>query len=310
MHDLIIIGAGPAGLSAAIYAARAELDYVLIEENFVNGGQIVDTYEIDNYPGLPGISGMELAEKMAEHAEKLGAEVVNAAVEGLDLTGDVKKVMTDEGTFEAKTVIIASGASHSHLGVPGEESLSGHGVSYCATCDGAFYRGKTTVVVGGGDVAVEDAIFLARGCEKVYVVHRRDELRAVKTLQTALFALPNVEMVWDSNLKSINEGSAENGTAGKVTSVTVVNKNDGSERVIDADGVFIAVGITPRSGFVGTGIETNAGGYIIADETCETNVPGVFAAGDVRAKQLRQVVTAVADGANAVTSVQRYLLEG
>ena len=310
MHDLIIIGAGPAGLSAAIYAARAELDYVLIEENFVNGGQIIDTYEIDNYPGLPGISGMELAEKMAEHAEKLGAEVVNAAVEGLELDGPVKKVMTDEGTFEAKAVIIASGAAHSHLGVPGEEELSGRGVSYCATCDGAFYRGKTTVVVGGGDVAVEDAIFLARGCEKVYVVHRRDELRAVKTLQTALFALPNVEMVWDSNLKSINEGSAENGTAGKVTSVTVVNKYDKSERVIDTDGVFIAVGITPRSGFVGTGIETNAGGYIVAGETCETNIPGVFAAGDVRAKQLRQVVTAVADGANAVTSVQRYLLEG
>ena len=310
MHDLIIIGAGPAGLSAAIYAARAELDYVLIEENFVNGGQIIDTYEIDNYPGLPGISGMELAEKMAEHAEKLGAEVVNAAVEGLELDGPVKKVMTDEGTFGAKAVIIASGAAHSHLGVPGEEELSGRGVSYCATCDGAFYRGKTTVVVGGGDVAVEDAIFLARGCEKVYVVHRRDELRAVKTLQTALFALPNVEMVWDSNLKSINEGTGENGTAGKVTSVTVVNKYDQSERVIDTDGVFIAVGITPRSGFVGTGIETNAGGYIVAGETCETNIPGVFAAGDVRAKQLRQVVTAVADGANAVTSVQRYLLEG
>ena len=310
MHDLIIIGAGPAGLSAAIYAARAELDYVLIEENFVNGGQIIDTYEIDNYPGLPGISGMELAEKMAEHAEKLGAEVVNAAVEGLELDGPVKKVMTDKGTFEAKAVIIASGAAHSHLGVPGEEELSGRGVSYCATCDGAFYRGKTTVVVGGGDVAVEDAIFLARGCEKVYVVHRRDELRAVKTLQTALFALPNVEMVWDSNLKSINEGTGENGTAGKVTSVTVVNKYDQSERVIDTDGVFIAVGITPRSGFVGTGIETNAGGYIVAGENCETNIPGVFAAGDVRAKQLRQVVTAVADGANAVTSVQRYLLEG
>jgi thioredoxin reductase (NADPH) len=159
-------------------------------------------------------------------------------------------------------------------------------------------------VVGGGDVAVEDAIFLARGCEKVYVVHRRDELRAVKTLQTALFALPNVEMVWDSNLKSINDGGN-----GKVTSVTVVNKYDQSERVIDADGVFIAVGITPRSGFVGTGVEANAGGYIVAGETCETSIPGVFAAGDVRAKQLRQVVTAVADGANAVTSVQRYLLE-
>ncbi|MBE6006066.1 MAG: thioredoxin-disulfide reductase [Sarcina sp.] len=310
MHDLIIIGAGPAGLSAAIYASRAELDYILIEENFVNGGQIIDTYEIDNYPGLPGLSGMDLAQRMADHAEKLGAEVVNAAVEGLDLTGPVKKVLTDEGTFEAKAVIIASGAAHSHLGVPGEDTLAGRGVSYCATCDGAFYRGKTTVVVGGGDVAVEDAIFLARGCEKVYVVHRRDELRAVKTLQTALFALPNVEMVWDSNLKSINEGTAENGTAGKVATVTVVNKNDGSERVIEADGVFIAVGITPRSGFVGTGIETNAGGYIVAGETCETSIPGVFAAGDVRAKQLRQVVTAVADGANAVTSVQRYLLEG
>ena len=309
MHDLIIIGAGPAGLSAAIYSSRAELDYILIEENFVNGGQIIDTYEIDNYPGLPGLSGMDLAQRMADHAEKLGAEVVNAAVEGLDLTGPVKKVLTDEGTFEAKAVIIASGAAHSHLGVPGEETLAGRGVSYCATCDGAFYRGKTTVVVGGGDVAVEDAIFLARGCEKVYVVHRRDELRAVKTLQTALFALPNVEMVWDSNLKSINEGTAENGTAGRVAAVTVVNKNDGSERVIEADGVFIAVGITPRSGFVGTGIETNAGGYIVAGETCETSIPGVFAAGDVRAKQLRQVVTAVADGANAVTSVQRYLLE-
>lgn len=309
MHDLIIIGAGPAGLAAAIYASRAELDYILIEQNYVNGGQIIDTYEIDNYPGLPGLSGMDLAQRMADHAEKLGAEVVNASVEGLDLEGAVKKVLTDEGTFEARAVIIASGAAHSHLGVPGEETLAGRGVSYCATCDGAFYRGKTTVVVGGGDVAVEDAIFLARGCEKVYVVHRRDELRAVKTLQTALFALPNVEMVWDSNLRSINEGTAEAGNAGRVVSATVVNKNDGSERVINTDGVFIAVGITPRSGFVGTGIETNAGGYIVAGENCETSIPGVFAAGDVRAKQLRQVVTAVADGANAVTSVQRYLLE-
>ena len=309
MHDLIIIGAGPAGLSAAIYASRAELDYILIEENFVNGGQIIDTYEIDNYPGLPGLSGMDLAQRMADHAEKLGAEVINASVEGLDLEGKIKKVITDEGTFDARAVIIASGAAHSHLGVPGEEALAGRGVSYCATCDGAFYRGKTTVVVGGGDVAVEDAIFLARGCEKVYVVHRRDELRAVKTLQTALFALPNVEMVWDSNLKSINEGSPESGNTGKVSSVTAVNKNDGSERVIDTDGVFIAVGITPRSGFVGTGIKTTAGGYIVAGEDCETSIPGVFAAGDVRAKQLRQVVTAVADGANAVTSVQRYLLE-
>ena len=308
MHDLIIIGAGPAGLSAAIYASRAELDYILIEENFVNGGQIIDTYEIDNYPGLPGLSGMDLAQRMADHAEKLGAEVINASVEGLDLEGKIKKVITDEGTFEARAVIIASGAAHSHLGVPGEEALAGRGVSYCATCDGAFYRGKTTVVVGGGDVAVEDAIFLARGCEKVYVVHRRDELRAVKTLQTALFALPNVEMVWDSNLKSINEGSPESGNTGKVSSVTAVNKNDGSERVIDTDGVFIAVGITPRSGFVGTGIKTNAGGYIVTGEDCETSIPGVFAAGDCTGRPY-QIAKAVGEGNVAAHSIVDFLAE-
>ena len=255
MYDLIIIGAGPAGLSAAIYASRARLNAIVIEQNYVNGGQIIDTYEIDNYPGLPGLSGMDLAMKMAEHAEKLGVETVNAFVQSLDLEGPVKKVITDEGTYEAKAVIIASGATHSKLGAQGENQYAGMGVSYCATCDGAFYRGKDVLVVGGGDVAVEDAIFLARGCNKVYVVHRRDELRAAKVLQESLLALPNVEMVWNSNLKSIT-----------------------------------------------------GGGYIIADETGTTSVPGVFAAGDVRTKQLRQVVTAVADGANAVTSVEKYLL--
>ena len=222
MYDLIIIGAGPAGLSAAIYASRARLSAVVIEQNFVNGGQIIDTYEIDNYPGLPGISGMDLAAKMAEHAEKLGVETVYGFVQNLDLTGPVKKVETDEGTYEAKAVIIASGATHSKLGAQGENQFAGMGVSYCATCDGAFYRGKDVLVVGGGDVAVEDAIFLARGCNKVYVVHRRDELRAAKILQESLLSLPNVEMVWNSNLRSVNGGM-------KVESATVVNKLDQSE---------------------------------------------------------------------------------
>ena len=301
MNDLIIIGAGPAGLSAAIYASRARLSAVVIEQNYVNGGQIIDTYEIDNYPGLPGISGMDLAAKMAEHAEKLGVETVYGFVQNLDLTGPVKKVETDEGTYEAKAVIIASGATHSKLGAQGENQFAGMGVSYCATCDGAFYRGKDVLVVGGGDVAVEDAIFLARGCNKVYVVHRRDELRAAKILQESLLSLPNVEMVWNSNLRSVNGGM-------KVESATVVNKFDQSERTIPVSGVFIAVGITPRSEFARNHVSMDEKGYIIADETGATSVPGVSAAGDVRTKQLRQVVTAVADGANAVTSVEKYLL--
>ena len=287
MYDLIIIGAGPAGLAAGIYASRARLNAVIIEQNYVNGGQIIDTYEIDNYPGLPGLSGMDLAMKMAEHAEKLGVETVNGFVQSLDLTGPVKKVITDEGTYEAKAVIIASGATHSKLGAEGENQYGGMGVSYCATCDGAFYRGKDVLVVGGGDVAVEDAIFLARG--------------AAKVLQERLLALPNVEMVWNSNLKSITGGM-------KVEKATVVNKLDQSERTIPVSGVFIAVGIEPRSEFARNYVDMDEKGYIVADETGATSVPGVFAAGDVRTKQLRQVVTAVADGANAVTSVEKYLL--
>ena len=308
MYDLIIIGAGPAGMSAAIYASRARLNAIVLEQNFVNGGQIVDTYEIDNYPGLPGLSGMDLAQKMSDHAEKLGVETVNASVERLELAGPVKKVYTDDGTFEARAVIIASGATHMKLGAQGENKYGGMGVSYCATCDGAFYRGKDVLVVGGGDVAVEDAIFLARGSRKVYVVHRRDELRAAKSLQERLLSLPNVEMVWNSHLIDISGDM-------KVNKATVMNKFDNSTREIPVDGVFIAVGITPRSTFVREGADADGvpamddKGYIIADETCRTSIPGVFAAGDVRTKQLRQGVTAVADGANAITSVEQYLLE-
>ena len=297
MYDLIIIGSGPAGMSAAIYATRAKLDFIIIEQNFMGGGQVVNTYEIDNYPGLPGISGPDLSMKIQEHAQNLGAEFVTETVTELDLGGEVKKVTTDM-------------AEHRKLGVPGEDTYAGMGVSYCATCDGAFYRNKATAVVGGGDVAVEDAIFLARLCRKVYIVHRRDELRAAKILQERLFAMPNVEMVWDSTLKSI-EGD------GQVRSIVTACKKDGSERTIPVDGVFIAVGIQPISGLVSGKLDLDQGGYVIADETGATSLadetgatslPGVFVAGDLRKKQLRQIITACADGANAVTSVQDYLI--
>ncbi len=298
-YDLAILGSGPAGLSAAIYARRGELNTIIIEKSFASGGQIINTYEVDNYPGLPEITGFELATKMKEHSDKFGAEYLNADVTEVKNIGDEKIIITSEGEIRARAVIIASGASHRSLGIPGEEDLTGSGVSYCATCDGAFFRGKDVVVAGGGNVAVEDAIFLARGCNKVYVVHRRDELRAEKVLQTKLFELPNVEMVWNANLTNINGD-------GNVESVDVKFK-DGSSKNIKVDGVFIAVGIAPNKVKVDE-LNTTEDGYIIADESGITNIPGIFVAGDVRDKSLRQVVTAVSDGANAATSALRYLI--
>ena len=302
MYDLIIIGSGPAGLTAAIYATRAKLNFIVLEQNFMSGGQVVDTYEIDNYPGLPGISGMDLAMKMREHAENLGAEFVIAEVTALDLAGEIKKVTAEGTVYEAKTVVLAMGAKHSLLGVPGEEHLAGHGVSYCATCDGAFYKNCEVAVVGGGDVAVEDAIFLARLCSKVYVIHRRDELRAAKALQDQLLSLPNVEMLWSHTVVRI-EGE------GNVGALKLENKKDGSHRTLHVRGVFIAVGIRPTSALTAGQVALDEGGYVLAGEDCETSVPGVFAIGDLRKKQLRQVITACGDGANAITSVQRYLGE-
>ena len=301
MYDLIIVGSGPAGLSAAIYATRARLSFIIIEQNFMSGGQVVDTYEVDNYPGLPGISGMDLAMKMRDHADHLGAEFVTAEVTKLELTEDVKKVYTEDEVYEAKTVILATGASHRKLGIPGEKELAGMGVSYCATCDGAFFCGSDVAVIGGGDVAVEDAIFLARGCKKVYVVHRRDELRAAKVLQERLLSLPNVEMVWNALPHSIAGES-------QVGALKVTDKFTGEVRVLHVDGVFVAVGIQPNSGLVEGQLALDQGGYIAAGEDCETSVPGVYAIGDVRTKKLRQIITACGDGANAVTSVQEYLL--
>ena len=300
-YDVIIIGAGPAGLTAGIYAARAELKTLLIER-FGPGGQILNTYEVDNYPGLPEITGAELGMKMSDHLDKFGIERMMAEVEGIEFAKDNNKVVTDNGTYIGKTVILATGNSPKVLGIPGEEELTGAGVSYCATCDGAFFKKRTVAVIGGGDVAVEDAIFLARGCEKVYLVHRRDELRAAKILQKALFELPNIEVVWDSIPKEIN-GAAE----GMVSGLTIENVKTKEVSVLDVAGVFIAVGNNPNSSYTDA-VDKDEKGFIIADESCKTSLPGVFVAGDLRAKKLRQVSTAVADGANAVYSAQEYLI--
>lgn len=301
MLDIIIIGAGPAGLTAAIYAKRAGLSVLIIEKNMMGGGQVLTTYEVDNYPGLPAIGGFDLGMKFKEHADKLQAEIKNETVTNMQLEGAVKIITTENATYEAKTVILATGASHAHLSVPGEEELTGMGVSYCATCDGAFFRGRTTVVVGGGNVAIEDAIFLARACDKVYLVHRRDELRGDNILQEALFALPNTEVIWDSIVTRIEGEDA-------VEAVTLQNVKTKETSRLETAGVFVAVGIQPNTELLPSYIKRDEKGYITADETCETSVPGVYAAGDVRTKPLRQIVTAVADGANAVTSIQKYLL--
>lgn len=300
MYDIIIIGSGPAGLSAAIYAQRACLDTIVIEKNGISGGQVLNTWEVDNYPGFPGVTGFELSRQFREHANKLGARVVQDEVVQVELSGNVKKVVCEEETYEARCVILASGAHHRTLEVPGEEELRGAGVSYCATCDGAFFRGRTVAVVGGGDTALEDAIFLARMCEKVYIVHRRDKLRGAKRLQERLQALENIEFVWNSETVAI-EGNAQ------VEALRLRQTKTGEEKRLDVDGVFIAVGIAPESELYAGQLELDEQGYIRADESGQTSVPGVFAAGDVRTKALRQILTAASDGANCVASAERYL---
>ena len=301
MRDIIIIGSGPAGMGAAIYGKRAGLDTLVIEGTGMSGGQVTQTYEVDNYLGLPGVNGFDMAMTFQAHMEKLGAEFEMGMVTSVEKKDGYFEIIVDGNTHETKTVIIATGASHNKLMVPGEEELAGMGVSYCATCDGAFFKGRTTVVVGGGDVAIEDAIFLARGCEKVYLVHRRDELRGAKILQNNLMSLPNVEIVWDSVVEKI-EGQDQ------VEEVVIRNVKTGEESKLQADGIFIAVGIHPNTEYFAGLVEMDKNGYIIAGESCETSIPGIFVAGDTRTKELRQIITAVADGANAVNSVQKYLL--
>ena len=302
IYDLAILGAGPAGICAAIYATRAKLNTIWLDKKFVQGGQIVDTYEVDNYPGLPGITGLDLGEAMAGHAAKLGMKPQRETVRSIEAEQGIKVIRTKKNEYRARAVIIACGATHRHLGIPGEEELSGMGVSYCATCDAAFFQDRTVVVVGGGNVAVEDAILLSRTCKKVYLVHRRDELRAEKILQECLFACKNVELIWDSIPLSI-EGTD------KVEALKIRNKKTQEESFIETDGVFIAVGIVPGTEKFKDLVKLDEAGYIVAGEDGITSEPGIFAAGDIRTKNLRQVVTAVADGANAVVSAQRYLLD-
>lgn len=299
--DIVIIGSGPAGMAAGIYAMRAGLSTILLEKTGISGGQVLSTYEVDNYPGLPMKSGFDLSEEFRMHAERLGVTVKAATVEKIIDQGNTKLVVTEEGNYVTRSVIIATGADHARLGVPGEEELAGMGVSYCATCDGAFFRGRSVAVVGGGDVAVEDAIFLARGCEKVYLIHRRDELRAAKILQEALKRLPNVEILWDTQVKEIRGED-------QVEELLIYNKKTQETESLAVSGVFMAVGTIPNTGFLKGLVDMDEKGYLIAGETCATSVDGIYAAGDVRTKQLRQIITAASDGANAVTAIEQYLL--
>lgn len=302
IYDILIIGAGPAGLSAAIYAARARLSCLVLETSSTGGGQVLTTYEVDNYPGLPGISGYDLGTQMQEHAVKLGVQFETDRVTELLNEGSTKVAVTQKGRYEARSILIATGAVHAKLGVPGEEELAGMGVSYCATCDGAFFRNKTVAVVGGGDVAVEDAIFMARVCKKVYLIHRRDSLRAARILQDSLMEQANVEIIWDTVATGISGEKI-------VEKLALRQVKTEESRELEVQGVFIAVGIRPNTEVFHPLLNMNKGGYIEAGEEGLTNIPGIFVAGDARTKQLRQIVTAVADGANAVTSIQNYLLK-
>lgn len=301
MYDLLIIGSGPAGLGAAIYGERAGLNLAVMDRSPISGGQVLTTYEVDNYLGLPEISGSDISERFREHADKLGVSFLTAEVESIEDFGEKKIVHTDEGDYEARAVILATGATHAMLGVEGEMKLAGMGVSYCATCDGAFFRGRTVAVVGGGDVAVEDAIFLAGICKKVYLIHRRDALRAADSLQKKLMSHQNVEVLWNSEVSKIQGDDI-------VESLLVYQNQTKEETVLEVNGVFIAVGVIPNTEMFKGLVEMDERGYILADESCVTSVPGIFAAGDIRKKALRQIITAVADGANAVNSVQSYFI--
>ena len=300
VYDMIIIGGGPAGYTAALYAARAGLDAVLIEK-LSAGGQMAQTHQVDNYPGFPeGIDGFQLAMQMQQQAERFGARTEYDEVEQVDLLAEPKLVRTSSGSYLGRTVVFATGAGPRELGLEKEKELVGRGVAYCAACDGMFYRGKTVVVVGGGNSAAADALLLSRIARKVILVHRRDTLRATKVYHEGLKAAENVEFRWNSVVTELLHGDT-------VTGVRLKNVNTGEETDISCDGVFISVGRKPATELVQGQLALDGGGYVIADESTHTSVPGVYAVGDVRTKQLRQVVTAVADGAVAVHMAEEYL---
>ncbi len=298
-YDLVIIGAGPAGLTAGIYAARARMNVLLLEKA-VPGGQILVTDWIENYPGFPeGISGFDLAQKMKTQAEELGLKIETAEVHSLNLSSQIKEIVLKDRSITAKSLIIASGASPRQLGI-GEDKFMGKGISFCATCDAPFFKGKTVVAVGGGDTAVQEAIYLTKFAKKVYLVHRRDELRATKILQERAFANDKIELVWDSVATGVE------GFFG-VEGVKVKNVKTNEEKTLKADGCFIWVGILPNTSFLNDAVKTDESGFILANEKMQASVPGVFAIGDVRNTPLRQVSTAVGDGAIAAVSAEHFI---
>jgi thioredoxin reductase (NADPH) len=300
IYDTVIIGGGPAGLTAALYAARAGLTTALVERGAV-GGQMATTDQVENYPGFPeGIGGPELAIKMEEQARRFGAEFVISEVNGIDLDGLVKHVRTGDKTVRTRTIILATGANPRQLGVPGEDRLRGRGVSYCATCDGAFFRGHELVVVGGGDAAVEEAIFLTRYATKVTILHRRDRFRAAKSVQDRALANPKISVMWDTVVEEIVGEHA-------VEKVMIRNVKTGKIGSVSCGGVFIFTGLSPATDFLPAAVKRDSDGYVMTDHRLQTSVPGVFAAGDIRAKDLRQVSTAVGDGALAAMMAERYL---
>ena len=302
IYDMVIIGGGPGGYTAALYAARAGMSVVVLEK-LSPGGQMAQTSQIDNYPGFPdGVDGFDLAEQMQQGAERFGAKSEFAEVLSVDLKADPKVIETDAGVYYGKTVVIATGAGPRELGVPGEQALTGRGVHYCAHCDGMFYKGKTVVVAGGGNSAAADALLLSRLCEKVIVIHRRDTLRATKIYHKPLMEAKNVEFRWNSTISRILED-------GKVSGVLIRDNVTGEESVVQAQGVFVSIGRKPASALVAGQVALDAGGYIVADESTKTSIPGVFAVGDVRTKALRQIVTAVADGAMAAHYADEFLAE-
>lgn len=302
IHDVIVIGGGPGGYTAALYCARAGLDTVVLEK-LSAGGQMGQTTQIDNYPGFEeGIDGFTLGEKMQKGAEKFGAKTELVEVTAVNLAADVKTVETNEGIFHGRCVILATGAEHRHLGIAGEEELIGHGVAYCAACDGMFYKGKTVAVVGGGNSAAADAMILSRICKKVIIIHRRDTLRATKVYHEPLMRAENVEFIWNSTVSELVHGD-------EVTGLKLKNVVTGEESVLSCDGVFISVGRAPSTELFRKEVELDGAGYVKADESTRTNLPGVFAVGDVRTKVMRQIVTAVADGAVASHYAEEYLAE-
>jgi thioredoxin reductase (NADPH) len=303
IYDMIVVGGGPGGYTAALYAARAGLDTVILEK-LSAGGQMALTEQIDNYPGFEdGIDGFSLGEKMKRGTERFGVETKLAEVLSLDLSGTVKKAETSEGPLLARTIVLATGAGPRELGIEGEQELIGKGVNYCTACDGMFYKNKTVVIAGGGNTAAADALILSRICKKVIVVHRRDTLRATKIYHEPLMKAENVEFRWDSEIIELLHDE-------KVIGIRLRNVKTGEETTLACDGVFVSIGRKPSSELVKDQVEVDPAGYIIADESTRTNIPGVFAVGDVRTKALRQVVTAVADGATAVHYAEEYLAGG